>query len=152
MPTPNDILRGSSFGYGERAEAEELTGVAGVRQAQNPADALLGGGLAGGGSAGPGGDEDFEVDPLNLLMSESPRGNEPLTEGLSVGPGGGPPPPPLSPSDAHRLDMMERYRAMLTNARTPEARAVAAAGLRSLIAAKVAARRAVRGAPPEGAS
>lgn len=125
MTTANQMsasLAPGSIEYGKRQEMESmLGGIMAGRQGQAPAV----GGLAPPAGAASSGDGLMDM----LTSGEvAPYPDQPLTDGLSVGPGAGPP-SELGPG-AVPSQMEDRLRLVAMNAKTPHLRAMARMALR----------------------
>ena len=118
MPATKDQMgRTVSMDYGKKGQfMDALQGPgSGSGQGGPPSAAPAGAGVAPGAT-----------DPLGMLLGGAlgPGSGEPVTAGLSVGPGPGPTTAPAVPDD-----IVERLRLVAQNAKTPMLRSMARAAL-----------------------
>lgn len=118
MPATKDQMgRTVSMDYGQKGQF--------MSALQGPGS----GGAQGGGpapAAPPAGVAPSPTDPLGMLLGGAlgPGPGDPVTAGLSVGPGGGP-----TTAPAVTDDVVERLRLVAQNAKTPMLRSMARAAL-----------------------
>lgn len=120
MVTPSDAIAPGSIPYGEREQFAAAVDSAGQAPGAAPA--------ATSGAAGVGG----PLDPLRSMLTGglAPSG-DPVTSGLSVGPGAS---PALTPGQNDPVQQRLLYIA--TNAKSPKLRTQARAALRGLVLKK----------------
>lgn len=115
MVTPSDAIAPGSIPYGERESFAQAADAAG--------QAAPGGPAATSGAAGVGG----PLDPLqSMLTGKIPPSSDPVTAGLSVGPGAS---PSVSPGSSDSIQQRLQYVAV--NAKSPKLRLQARSALRA---------------------
>jgi hypothetical protein len=125
MATPN-VFQGTRLPeHGQRQQLQAIAQQGGVRTSALPTPGVRAevGGAAAGVSMGS---------PLQRLQS-MPASQEPVTAGLSVGPGDGPMQgTPMNEEVMAQLDRAQRLASLAQFAKTPHLRKIASAMLRSL--------------------
>lgn len=125
-----DVMQGTRFeDHGTRSEIEDIAAVGDVSlQAGGPPSAVNPQALVQ-----PGGAQALQVpSPVERLGGMQSSG-DPMTAGLSVGPGVSPP-SPATAGQALKLSRIEKLVALSTMARSPHIRAQAQAALRMMAA------------------